>query len=220
MSIIDLSHPISKSMPYYPGTEPPDITSSATVSENGYAEKRICLLTHNGTHVDAPAHIIQGKTTIDNIKPDNFFGSAIMLDFSKSVKKTIDLKDLLKYKEAIEKNDFVLLNTGWCHNWGKEKYFKNFPTLSEEAAQWLCGFKLKGVGVDTISVDAVDSIGYPIHKLLLSHGINIIENLSSLDHLPRGRFLFCCFPLRIKNGDGSPVRAVAFTDTDLQKGMA
>jgi arylformamidase len=37
----------------------------------------------------------------------------------------------------------------------------------------------------------------------------IIENLTNLDSLPDSKFEFFCFPLKIENGDGSPVRAVA-----------
>jgi kynurenine formamidase len=67
---------------------------------------------------------------------------------------------------------------------------------------------LKGTGVDAPSFDPVDSVKLSVHKALLSKGIVLIENLTNLDALPDKGFIFCCFPLKIKGGDGSPVRAV------------
>lgn len=218
MHIIDLSHRISDSMPFFPGTESPSLTESSTIPEQGYLEKKLSILTHTGTHIDAPAHIYQGDCTIDNIELDQFFGSAIVLDFSCLKKKTIGFTDIEPYKEVIEEIDFVLFNTGWYRYWGTENYFKDFPTLSKEAALCLCDFKLKGIGIDTISVDSMLSSDYPIHKIILGNHIGIIENLNSLDRLPAGRFFFCCFPLNIQDGDGSPVRAAAITELQIQKG--
>ena len=63
-----------------------------------------------------------------------------------------------------------------------------------------------------MSMDAADSTGYPVHHTLLSAGMVLIENLTGLEKLPESGFYFCCFPLRIKLGDGSPVRAVAITN--------
>lgn len=211
MKAIDLSHIISQSMPYYPGTGPPAFTPAHTIERDGFAEKKIALLTHTGTHLDAPAHIFPGATTLDRIAPELFCGRAAVLDFTGIRKQSIGPADLEPHRPAVEKSEFVLLHTGWSELWGSEEYFRNFPVLSPEGARWICGFNLKGLGVDAISVDAVESTEYPVHKILLQRGLIIVENLANLDSLRENGFYFCCFPLKLEGADGSPVRAVAIT---------
>ena len=81
--------------------------------------------------------------------------------------------------------------------------------MSPKAAQWLVGAGIRGLGIDMISVDEVDSTAFAIHNILLGADLVIIENLTNLEALPDSAFSFYCFPLRIQHADGSPVRAVA-----------
>jgi kynurenine formamidase len=81
--------------------------------------------------------------------------------------------------------------------------------LSGNAADWICGFGLKGLGVDTISVDPPQAPGLPVHRRLLEQQMILVENLNRLQGLPQSGFTFFALPLRIQDGDGSPVRAVA-----------
>jgi arylformamidase len=105
-----------------------------------------------------------------------------------------------------------LIATGWDKYWGKTEYFQGFPVLDAEAAEWLVSFPLKGIGFDTISADRVDSPDYPVHTILLSNDLIIIENLRNLKMLPARFFTFSGMPLNIEDADGSPVRAVAMVD--------
>jgi kynurenine formamidase len=70
------------------------------------------------------------------------------------------------------------------------------------------------MGIDGPSFDVVESHDYPVHKLFMSHGILLIENLTNLELLLNRDFLFSCYPLKIKEGDGSPVRAVGVVMSD------
>ncbi|MCL6612938.1 MAG: cyclase family protein [Peptococcaceae bacterium] len=211
MKVIDLSHAISESMPCYPGTGPPSFAPASTIERDGFTEKRITLLTHTGTHLDAPAHIFPGAATLDRIAPENFCGPAAVLDFTGFRRRTVGPADLEPHRPAVEKSEFVLLRTGWSKLWGSGEYFRNFPVLSPEGARWFRGFNLKGLGVDAVSVDALENGDFPVHKILLQRGLIIVENLTNLDSLPENGFHFCCFPLKLEGADGSPVRAVAVT---------
>jgi len=212
MKLIDLSHTISPSMPVYPGSDPPSLDQACSIEKDGFAEKRLVLFSHSGTHVDAPAHILPGAPTLDRQALDRFCGRAAVLDLTNLPGKVIGPAALESYRHFFEENHFILLHTGWGRLWGKDEYFRGFPVLSPEAAHWACGFGLKGIGVDAISVDRVGPAGFPVHEILLGHGLVIVENLANLDLLPAGQsFNFCCFPLNIQGGDGSPVRAVALT---------
>jgi kynurenine formamidase len=105
--------------------------------------------------------------------------------------------------------DFLLIHTGWSRYWGTDNYFSNFPVLTPEAAEWVAGIGLKGIGFDAISADSADTRTYPIHKILLGSDMVIVENLANLDQLHGGAFEFSCFPLYFQQADGSPIRSVA-----------
>ena len=84
--------------------------------------------------------------------------------------------------------------------------------LSLEAAEYLAAFPLKGVGIDAISIDPMDTVDYPRHKILLGAGFVNTENLCNLASLVGKTFPYATLPLRFKNADGSPVRAVAMPE--------
>lgn len=209
MEIVDLSHTISPDMPVYPGTEPPVFSTACTIEGIGFMEKKITLYSHTGTHMDAPSHIIPGAKTLDLMPPDRFVGKGAVIDLGVNDGHTIDIEILKPHQGRIERSEFLLLHTGWGDLWGEEAYLKWYPVLSHDAATWLAGFPLKGIGADTISVDEAESTTFPIHTILLGRNIVVIENLANLGTLPYNGFVFCCFPLKMEKADGSPVRAVA-----------
>jgi arylformamidase len=209
MKVFDLSHLINQDMPVYPGTEKPELINAMTIELHGFAEKKISIYSHVGTHIDAPGHILESGETLDKFHADKYFGRACKVDLTNLSSNKIDLPLLKKSKSLFEKAEFILLNTGWSKYWNTDLYFTDFPTLTAEAAEWLCGFPIKGIGVDTISVDCCNSTNMPIHKILMSHKKIIIENLNNLLPLPENNFFFTCLPLKIEDADGSPVRAAA-----------
>jgi kynurenine formamidase len=207
---IDLTHPISPDMPVYPGTEPPVFITGCSIDEIGFMEKKITLYSHTGTHIDAPAHLIKYSKTLDQLPIEHFHGKALLLDIAGLKHQTIGMKELEPYKDKIKQAEFLLIHTGWSQYWGVEEYFSNYPVLSFEAADWLSKFELKGIGLDTISADKVDTQDFLVHKTFFQNDTIIIENLTNLKKIPCSQFTFSCFPLSFENADGSPVRAVAF----------
>ena len=208
MKAIDLTQMLSPDMPVYPGTEVPKIVDATSIEKDGFAEKLLSMYSHTGTHIDAPAHMLPGAFTLDRFPVDTFIGSAVVIKVPESSGGVIGSGLLEAKADSLKGCDFVLFNTGWDGKWGQDSYFSGFPVLSAEAARWLCGRGLKGVGFDCISVDAVGSTDMAIHKILLGSGLVIVENLCNLAYLPGSTFIFSCLPLRIPDSDGSPVRAV------------
>lgn len=213
-SAIDLSHLIAPDMPVYPGAQPPEFIPVSEVNPDGFQEKRIVFYSHTGTHMDAPAHMIQGAKTLDRLPISRFYGKGICIDLSLDAGEFIEIEDLEPFWEKIQRSDFLLLQTGWSRWWGQPRYFSGYPVLSLTATEWLTRFDLKGVGMDTISADPFDSLDFPIHKRILGQERIIIENLTNLHELPGRGFLFMCFPLRFQHADGSPVRAVALMEDE------
>lgn len=209
MKAIDLSHPIHPRIPVYPGTEPPVFVPASTIERDGLAEMRISIHTHTATHMDAPSHVLKSGKSLDAFDAGRFWGRALVVDVSGLSTAEITVGCLAAYGSELERTDFALIRTGWSRHWGRDHYFRGFPPLAVESAEWLARFKLKGVGVDAISIDPVESVSLPAHRVLLGKDIVIIENLARLDAVGSEAFHFFCFPLKIRGADGSPVRAVA-----------
>ncbi len=213
MQIIDLSHPIFNDMPVYPGTESPVFKQETSLEKEGFIEKTLQLSSHTGTHIDSPSHIIEAGKSLDSFDVNYFVGKGVVLNFSEMNESLINVTDLLPFEDVISTVDFLLINTGWSPFWGKNKYFFNYPVLSIKAVEWIAtNFKLKGFGIDAISVDRENSSIFPVHRTLLKKEIIIIENLTNLERLGESTFIFNCLPLKIENAEGSPIRAVAFLD--------
>lgn len=215
MKVTDLTHIIYSEMPVYPGTEQPILQRANTLEKDGFQEAKITMYSHTGTHIDAPAHMLQDGLYLDDFKINQFIGKAMILDFSNSKSLWIDLDKLRPYEEKIKKVDFIIIKTGWSKYWGDNKYYGNFPSLSEEAALWLSEFELKGIGIDAISIDHMNTDTFPVHKIFLSKNILIIENLTNLESLDNKHFILSIMPLKNKDADGSPVRAFSIEAEDI-----
>ncbi|NTW69742.1 MAG: cyclase family protein [Chlorobiaceae bacterium] len=209
MRVIDLTHTVESGMPVYPGTPEPEFQPIATIEKDGFAEQLISLSSHTGTHIDLPSHMFADCLTPDVFSVEQFAGKGMVIDLRSAAVGVITKELLLPFSANIEGSDFLLLCSGWSGYWGRPDYFKGYPVLSLDAAQWLTGFHLKGIGVDMISLDLPDSLDFPVHKSLLASGMVLIENLTALALLLHCSFTFCAFPLKIAGAEASPVRAVA-----------
>jgi kynurenine formamidase len=216
MRIVDLSHPITSEMPLWPGTPAPEFSDLHTISRDGFGERWLQLSSHTGTHLDAPAHIVEGAASIDRLPVDAFIGKGVVLDFRDAPNGAITLEALLKFRMQIEQTEFLLFHTGWSRFWGRDEYNRGYPALSAEAAEWLAGAGLKGVGIDAPSFDAGDSEALPVHRCLLGAGLILIENLTALDQLASSFFLLSVLPLNIAGAEACPTRAVGILSSFSQ----
>ena len=228
----DLSRPIETGMPTYPGDPDVTLASDATHAADGYATSELRTGTHAGTHVDAPRHTLSEGETIDEIDPGRFAFDARLADLRPLAPREAVTAEALA--DAVEEGsdpidsdaDLIVCRTGWADHWGTERY-RDHPYLTEAAGTW-CRDRGVGVGLDAFGPDptptaadplsAADSPatadepdGTPAHDVLLNGGLPIVENLRGLDGLPP-RFRLYAFPLRLRGGDSSPVRAVAEWD--------
>jgi kynurenine formamidase len=211
--LIDLTHLLNEQITVYPDTVGPEFKVLNTIEKHGFTELKMTIVTHSGTHIDAPCHILKNTKSIDQFPPDKFIGNAIVIPCQG--KHEISLEYLQTFEDKISQIDFILFFTGWQYKWKTKDYFNDCPVPTREAAQWLTKFKLKGIGFDAFSVDKiipakkVTSENLPNHYILLEREILLIENLTNLDKLPESVFTFQCLPLFVENADGSPVRAIA-----------
>ena len=206
MKIYDLSHKLNNLTPVYPGNEPPEFTQIADFKSHGYRETQFRFHSHLGTHIDAPAHMIENGNSLDQLPVDHFCGNAFII--KTPINRDIDFEILKGFETEISNNDFVLFQTGWSQYWNTPEYFGRFPVLTKDAVEFLIQFNLKGIGFDNISADPIDSSDFPNHYSILGKNLIIIENLVFPDGFTESNGEFSCFPLPYENADGSPVRAV------------
>ena len=203
MKIYDLSPEISESMMIYKNRleKRPKITSTRTLKE-GANESKLDIYVHTGSHVDAPYHVLQDGKTIEKINLDKFMGRCVVLDFTKT-KDSITKNHLKNAKIKLQKNEIVLLKT---KNKAAKKFDFSFAYLEKSGAEYLASKNIKAVGIDSLGIERSQP-NHETHKILAKKNIPIFEGLN-LSKVNQGRYFFYGFPLKIKKGDGSPVRAV------------
>ena len=196
MKFIDLSVPIDENTPVYPGDPKVLIEPIADFENYGMNDHKISLGIHVGTHIDAPWHMVRSGKKMDQIPIEQFSGAG----------KLVEGLDFTKVKQAgIGKGDIVLFKTGMSELFGKDEYYKNYPEISEELANYLVNQKVKIVGMDMASPDHPP---FKIHKILLGANILIIENLTNLDKLIDKEFTIYALPIKLAL-DGAPARVIA-----------
>lgn len=210
MRLVDLSHRIVSDMPQWPGDRQP--LRVVRCSEHGpgsHESSRIECGCHIGTHVDAPRHFLAGAGGVDDMPLDRFAGPALVIrpgtdvlpgPLPATVLDGVDLAGI----------EFVLFDTGWARHWGQPRYYQDWPWLSPELAERLAGAGLKGVGIDTPSLDGF--VGHRAHDICAARGMVNLENLANLSALPARGFRLLALPLKLADTEASPVRAAALLD--------
>jgi len=228
--LIDLSQEIFTGAPVWPGHPKTKITVVATHEDTAksgqftdnysYTAEKIEMSTHGTTHVDSISHVdpSENAPSIDQIPLDQFYTGAICLDLSHIPPRTFYTVEMIKeslekHKLEIKKGDTVLLYSGhYSRTWGSPAWLTEYSGLSREAAEYIYGQGAINIGQDAPSHDCSQATGYPAHQVCREMQTLNIENLGDLLPVAGKRFLFIGFPLKIRNGSGSPIRAVAVVE--------
>jgi kynurenine formamidase len=225
IKIIDLSQEIFQGMPVYPGHVKTVIWDHHTHKETGkilknefsYASKGLLLSDHGPTHVDALNHMDPSSdaASIDELPLEKFYTSAICLNVSHVPDTdfiTVQiLEEACRHADLqIQEGDTVLLYTGhFTRNYGSDQWLEGYTGLDYDATKWLAQKGVVNIGIDAPSVDNPMDRTYPSHNACKQFKVLNTENLGDLQRVISKRFQFIGFPLKIRGGTGSPVRAVA-----------
>lgn len=203
---IDLSVTLSNQTVTYPTDPAVKIERTVAYEQCGFNVSKIEFGTHSGTHVDVPLHCTQNGFDTSTAPIESFCGEAytIEIPYKKGSPLSADFDD-----DFIKKSDILLIRTGWEEKAGTPDFFNNFPYIDEHLAKKLVLLGIKAVGTDMPSFDKAGSKG-KVHHIFLDNNIMLIEALVNLKQLVGKRCFFSAVPLKIKNGDGSPVRAYAY----------
>ena len=226
MEFIDLSREIYHRTPTHPSHPPVvqtvwyDHDEVKTAGATRFTSKALFLSMsdHAGTHVDAPSHFNPDPKahSIDQVPLENFYTEGICLDLSHvPLRHEIAVGEmevaLAKSGQQIKPRDTVLINMGVNKRlFGTPGYATDFPGLHVDAVHWLADRKILMFGVEAVSPARQGEANFKAHIACAERGITHIECLWNLEALVgKGRFRFIAFPLRIRGGTASPIRAVA-----------
>lgn len=212
--IVDLTHMINEDMITYPSPWHPKVSVQrlGKIEEVGRNTRKIVLGTHTGTHIDAPLHFIKDGNSIEKIPLQKIVGDVTIVDFSNLKENTAIEKEMLMELKITKR---MIFHFGWQKFWNTEKFYKNYPFFTADAANYLISKGIELVGYDTPSPDDsnmdVDEVDSPIHKIFLGNGVVLLEYLANLDKLnDLENWNLVVAPMKIEGSDGSPSRVFVF----------
>jgi arylformamidase len=201
-SIIDISRVLDENTAVWPGDTPfsrkwvmaiPDGCSCNTST--------ITLSAHTGAHTDAPSHFVEGAPNIDQVSLTKYMGRCRVVHTKNRdcvILEDIAGVDLTRCQRVLFRTPQAPATDAWDNS---------FTYISREVAEALVKARIRLVGIDTPSVDSMNSKTLDAHKILFEGGVAILESID-LSDVFEGYYQLIALPLRIKGGDSSPVRAV------------
>lgn len=182
---------------------------------------------HGGTHIDAPLHFGEGKSSVDEIPLARLVAPAVVVDVRREVEQERDYRLTVQDLEAWEARHgriphgaVVLMFTGWGRGWPDRRRYLgsdtpsdpktlHFPGFSKEAAEFLVSQRaVAGIGIDTPSIDHGPSRDFIVHRIINGADVYGLENVANLERLPPKGTTLVALPIKIKGGTGGPVRII------------
>ncbi|MDQ2746322.1 MAG: cyclase family protein [Acidobacteriota bacterium] len=210
MKIYDVTLPISNQTPVYEGDPPVEVEAAHRIAKGDAANiSDLHFGSHTGTHVDAPAHFIEGGNTVDKLDFEKLLGKCLVVELSDDA-MAVETADC----ENLNGAERVLFKTRNSNFWNDlaQGFHKDFTYIAPDAARKLVELNVKLVGIDYLSVERFGSTDFATHKTLLENEVVIIEGLD-LREVAAGEYELVCLPLKMVGGmgDGAPARTILRT---------
>ncbi len=232
--LLDMTYPLDEAAIFWPTAKPFSLTQVAYgISEGGwfYASNEFSAAEHGGTHADAPIHFAEGGRTIEQIPLEEWIGPAVKVDVTKECGQDRDyllsVEDLKSWEKAygrIPDGAWVIMYTGIGTRYYPDKKMVlgtdktgqeaiaelSFPGFSPESVEFLLKERdIKGIAIDTPSIDRGKSQTFMVHQVLFAADKLALENIANLDKLPSKGATLYVNPMLIKGGTGAPCRVFA-----------
>ena len=203
MPIYDVSVPLQAGMPTYAGEPGPRLEYLKQIARGDSANvTALSLGSHTGTHVDAPHHFLDGRSTVEAMPVNALIGPAQVAELSEQRHITADDLEAAALPPETSR---LLIKTRNSRFWDDDEFHTDFVGLTGEAARWLVERRFVLVGIDYLSIEQFRSPTHEVHKTLLEANVIILEGLD-LRHIPAGLYTVVCAPLKVVGGDGAPAR--------------
>jgi kynurenine formamidase len=224
--LVDLTHTLTTTIPPFSPGEDPTRETVATIEDDGYYMQKWHLIEHIGTHVDAPAHFIEGGRLGPELKPSELIIPAVVVNIARraardpdTVVTVDDLRAFERRHGRIPRDSAVLMDSGWAAKIGDVTAYRgaplpeetlHFPGFGAEATEWLLRHRrIRALGVDTLSIDPGISEEFETHLTLLGADRYGVENLNNLDRIPRRGATIMVGLIPYERGSGGQARVFA-----------
>ncbi|MBI5668521.1 MAG: cyclase family protein [Chloroflexi bacterium] len=223
--LVDLTHVFGTNVPTYVPTDTPSRETTVTVKDNGFYIQRWSFGEHTSTHVDIPAHFVEGAETVDQYAPELLVSPAVVIDISAKAAEDpnamLTADDIAAWESAngeIPAGALVCMYSGWESKWNDVAAFRgdagdgklNFPGFGPDAAQFLLEERdIHGIAVDTLSIDPGNSTTFDVHVAVLSAGKYGVEGVANLSQLIGKQATVVVGVPRWEEGSGGPCRMLA-----------
>ena len=202
MEIIDVSLSIREGMPHYPDDPGVQLELARSLARGDSANiTKLDFGVHSGTHVDAPAHFLDGQGGADSLPLAAMVGPADVVDATGTREGPIGAAALEGFVIP-DDCERLLLKTPNGRLWDLDDYSDDFVSLDAGGANYLVERGIVLVGIDYLSIGDADA-----HRVLLSSGVVPLEGLD-LRTVEPGRYTIACLPLKLVGADGAPARVV------------
>lgn len=211
MRIYDLSPTVSHTTAVFPG----DVGFRRNVAMSFEAGHHLTLSSmettmHIGTHADAPNHYAAGGAGIDRRDPSIYVGAARVVRAKVERGERVGIPHLPESLQQILETSGslparLLIWTGTFpdpQNWNSD-----FASLEPSLIEALFHLGVRLIGIDTPSIDPETSKALEAHHTVARLGMAILEGLC-LEGVPEGEFTLVAPPLKLKDSDASPLRAL------------
>jgi kynurenine formamidase len=209
----DLTWPLSPEVPRISSFPPPRIERVRTMPEHPLQVTELSMIVHMGTHVDSPRHFLLDGPAFQDIALERLMGPGVVWRMEQPLYGVIGPADLERMRPLLEPGDILAIDTGAAAHVGTPAWDRH-ACLSVDAAKWLVDKQVKLLAVDVPTPDIpIDrrppDFDWPVHQVLLKHGVLVSEQVANLAGFAgqRVEFMFC--PLNITDSDGAPARVLA-----------
>lgn len=205
MQIIDISPEISEETAVYPGDKAFSREVAMAFEKGDHLDlSSIATTVHIGAHTDAPSHYHSDGETMEARPLELYFGECQVIRVEGLGKGRI----MPEHIEGLEiKAERVLFATNSFPS--PNHWQDDFTSLSPKLVGYLAQNGVRLIGIDTPSVDPSDSKSLESHNAIYKNDMAILEGVV-LQDVEEGLYTLSALPLKIKNADASPVRAVLF----------
>lgn len=212
MPIYDVTVPLHNGLPTWPGDPGVEITDWRSLTKGDGANVSLLHFgAHSATHVDAPAHFIEGAAKVESLSLNSLIGEAEVIEVPED---HLVIDEQFVTAKCPAGTQRVLFKTRNSAFWSEPnpQFHTDFTYLDLNAATRLVQQGIRLVGIDYLSIEKYHQANHETHLALLSRGVVILEGLN-LSDVPAGRYELICLPLRLRSdlGDGGPARVVLRT---------
>jgi arylformamidase len=204
----DITAVLGVENPTYPGDTPFSRVAPHAAPDadpEGTEANQITMGTHNGTHLDSPAHFFPRATHLDDFPVSHFIRPARVVEITDPEAVRAAALEAL----ALEPGEAVLFRTRNSRDGlvTSGQFSADFVYIAADAARWCVDRGVPLVGHDYVTVDPYGDSEAPAHHLLLGNGIVVLEG-ANLQGVAAGSYTLVCLPLSMRGAEGSPCRAV------------